>query len=436
LGTHQESRSMMRARTVLFLFSCFLICLACSRQAKECSWTHFRGNALNGISTERGIPVRWDDSTNVAWKVPVPGKGWSSPVVLGNQVWLTTATDGGREMRAVCIAFDAGEILHNRIVFRPDSLFRIHAVNTYATPTPAIEDGRLYVHFGRYGTACLDTHTGETLWERTDMQCEHIQGPGSSLLLYRDKLIVHMEGSDVQYIVALDKLTGETLWKTERPKEVYDRLEYIGKKAYITPIIVHVNGRDLMVSNGSGACIAYDPETGKEVWRIVHGEDSTIAMPTESDGIVYFYTSFETDAQGDQQAELMAVDPSGEGDVGESNVLWKVPSPRLQLLTPLVKDGLLYTVDSRGVMLCLDAATGDTLWSREMHGKFHASPVAAGDCVYFCSTRGTTWVVKEGRRPEFISENSLDGEIWATPALAGRSIIIRTDTYLYKIANE
>ncbi|RPI43641.1 MAG: hypothetical protein EHM46_03800, partial [Bacteroidetes bacterium] len=295
-------------------------------------WTHFRGSGLDGISDQTGLPVTWDDSTNIAWKTPIEGEGWSSPVIYDDRVWLTTATREGHEMRAVCIDLIRGKILLNQVVFTPDTLHGKHDINTYATPTPAIEKDRVYVHFGRYGTACLNSADGTVLWKRTDLQCEHIQGPGSSLLIHKKKLIVHMEGSDVQYIVGLDKRTGETLWRADRPKEVYDSLEYIGKKAYVTPLIVKVNGRELLISNGSAACIAYDPETGQEIWRIVKGIDSTIAMPVEYKGVIYFYTGFFIGEDGEKQAELLAVDPDGKGDIGATNILWRMPSPILQLL--------------------------------------------------------------------------------------------------------
>lgn len=403
--------------------------------AQSPSWTHFRGSNLNGISEETNIPLSWNDSTNIAWKTAIEGKGWSSPVVQGEQTWLTTATNNGMEMRAICLDFSTGDIIHNILLFRPDSLYRIHAINSYATPTPAIEEGKVYMHFGRYGTACLDTESGETLWKRSDMQIEHIQGPGSSLLIYKDKLIVHMEGSDIQYIVALDKKSGETLWKTDRPKELYDKLEPIGKKAYITPIIVNVKGRDLMISNGSAACIAYDPQTGKEVWRIVYGEDSTVAMPTESEGTIYFYVGFESDSSGEKVAKLMAVNPDGTENIEESNVLWSVETPILQLLSPLVLDGLLYTIDSRSVLLCLDASDGTTIWSKRLKGKFHSSPLYADGHIYFNSTRGYTYVIESGKELHMVSENRLDGEIWATPAIIGGAILMRTSKYLYKITN-
>ncbi|MCK4991880.1 MAG: PQQ-binding-like beta-propeller repeat protein, partial [Bacteroidales bacterium] len=398
-------------------------------------WTHFRGNKLNGISEERDLPLTWNDSTHIAWKTPIEGHGWSSPVVYGDQVWLTTATEGSKKLWAVCISFSTGEIVHNRLLFTPDSLYRKHSVNTYATPTPAIEGGFVYIHFGRYGTACLDTETGNRVWERTDLKCTDIQGPGSSLLVYKDKLIVHMEGSDIQYIIALDKKTGGTLWRTERPKELYDQLGYIGKKAYITPIIVNVEGKDLMISNGSAACIAYDPETGSEVWRIVQGEDSTIAMPTEGDGMVYFYTG-ETNDSGKRYAELLAVDPRGTGDIERTHVLWRLKTPTLQLLTPVVVDGLLYTVDTRGIMHCMEASSGETVWSKKMKGKFHSSPVHADGHIYFSSERGTTHVISAGREMDFVAQNSLEGEIWATPAVTGGAIIMRTSEFLYKITGK
>lgn len=417
------------------------ILLACSffllhGQDKDAGWTHFRGSELNGISRDTGVPVRWNDSTGIAWRTAIDGLGWSSPVQLGDQVWLTTATEGGLEMRAICLDLPTGEIIHNKVLFTPDSLFRKHAINSYATPTSALEEGRVYVHFGRYGTACLDTRSGETIWKRSDIQVEHIQGPGSSLLIYRDKLIVHLEGSDRQIILALDKESGQTIWKTERPREVYDHIEYIGKKAYITPIIVRVNGRDLMISNGAAACIAYDPETGEEVWRIVQGEDSTISMPVQSEGKVYFYTSFVTPADGRKYAELLAVDPDGEGDIASSNIIWRLESPILQLLTPIIVDGFLYTVDSKGLLSCLDAKTGTSLWSKKLNGKYYSSPLYADGHIYVSSIKGETLVFKAGTEPDLVAENKLEGEIWASPAITGGAILMRTSKYLYKIISD
>jgi outer membrane protein assembly factor BamB len=398
------------------------------------SWTHFRGTGLNGISREKGFPTTWSDTLNIAWKFPQWGKGWSSPVVLDKQVWFTSADRNTREMRAICVDLESGKKLQDRLLFQPEKFYRIHAVNSYATPSPAIEKERLYVHFGRYGTACLDTQNGEILWKRSDLQCEHIQGPGSSLMIYRDKLIVHLEGTDVQHILALDKTTGETLWTAERPAELYEHMAPIGKKAFTTPIIIRSRGRDLLISNGSRVCNAFDPDTGKEVWRIIQGDDSTIAMPVEGAGLVYFYTSFVTGEDGRKYAELFAVDPNGTGDIGHTHVRWRMKAPILQLSTPVFVDGLLYTVDSEGAFFCLEASSGEILWTQKLKGKFNSSPIYADGLLYISNTKGQTLVYRSGPEPELVASNELEGEIWATPALTGGSILIRTSKFLYKIA--
>lgn len=400
------------------------------------SWTHFRGSELNGTSREKGFPTTWNDSTNIAWKIPEAGKGWSSPVVYGNQIWFTTAHSESREMRAVCLDLESGNMLHDRLIFHPEKLYRIHAVNSYATPTPAIEAGNIYLHFGRYGTACVNTTSGEKVWERTDLQCEHIQGPGSSLLIYKEMLIVHMEGTDQQQILALDKHTGKTLWIAERPADLYDSMADIGKKAYITPIVINVEGRDLLISNGSTVCIAYDVANGKEVWRVAQGDDSTISMPVEGDGLVFFYTSFITGEDGKKYTELFAVDPDGSGDIGNTHIRWRMKAPILQLSTPVYVDGWLYTVDSRAVFYCLDAKTGRVRWSVKLKGKFHSSPIYADGLIYISSTNGETIVYRAGPEPQLVAKNRLEGKIWATPAFTGGTILMRTSEFLYKITED
>lgn len=417
-----------------FFLLVFLLGLIPLMQAQDqISWTHFRGSGLNGIARGQGFPLSWNDSTNVSWKSPIEGKGWSSPVVLGQQVWLTTASRELKEMRAICLDLESGKEVFNKLVFTPEKFHRIHAVNSYATPTPAMEKGRVYVHFGRYGTACLNTESGELIWERTDLQCEHIQGPGSSLMLYRDKLIVHMEGTDVQQILALDKQSGKTLWMTERPKALYDAMPSIGKKAYITPIIIEVKGRPLLISNGSTVCIAYDPESGEEVWRIRQGDDSTISMPVEGEGLLFFYTSFITGEDGRKYAELFAVDPDGKGDITDTHIRWRMQAPILQLSTPVVVDGCLYTVDAKGVFYQLRASDGKVLWSEGLKGKFHSSPLYADGHIYVSSTRGETLVYSLEHGPKRVSQNTLEGEIWATPAMIAPSILVRTSEFLYKL---
>jgi outer membrane protein assembly factor BamB len=410
------------------LFNCEL-----DSPAQQSNWTHFRGSNLDGISKATGVPTIWSDSLNVSWKTTINSKGWSSPVVYGEQVWLTTATSDGKKMYAACFNIKSGKELFNIMLFEPTSKLEKHDINTYATPSPCIENGFVYLHFGTHGTACLRTSDGTLVWKRTDLNCVHIQGPGSSPVIYKNMLILHIEGTDVQYIIALNKNTGKTIWKKERPKDCYDKLKPIGKKAYITPIIINVKGKDLLISNGSAACIAYNPDTGEEVWRVIQGEDSTISMPFSEDGIVFFYTGFVTPKEGETYAELLAVDPTGKGDVTTTHVMWRFKAPTLQLLTPVIKDGLIYTVDTKNYIFCIDAKTGKAVYTKRLQAKYNSSPVYAAGNIYFTSTTGETMIIKEGRKMEIVGRNKLKGEVFATPAIINNSIIIRTGNNLYCI---
>lgn len=423
-------------RNLLFIFACLILFASFSSDiSSDRNWTHFRGSNLDGIAHVESCPVKWSADSNIVWKSSIHGIGWSSPVVYDDQIWVTTATEDGKEMSAVCVDFNSGEVLFDIKLFTPDSIYRKHNINSYATPTPCIEEDFVYAHFGKYGTACINSKDGAVSWKRDDLNCLHIQGPGASPVLYKNLLILHLEGTDRQLITALDKKSGKTIWETERPKEIYDELEPIGKKAYITPLILNVNGKDIMISNGSAACIAYDPETGKEIWRIIRGEDSTIAMPFQEDGTVYFHTGFVTDEDKSKFAELMAVNPDGSGDIAATNIKWRIETPILQLSTPVIKDGLIYNIDTKNNMMCLDAKSGEKLWSKRLKGKYNSSPISAAGHIYFSSTNGKTTVVKESKELKIIAENSLDGEMWTTPAVIKNSLLIRTSEYLYRIGN-
>lgn len=435
----KEVKYISKMKKILFHnISLFIACFSfviTSCQSQNSNWTHFRGSNLDGIAIVNHVPLKWTKDSNIVWKAEIHDRGWSSPVVYNDQVWMTTASGDGKELYAVCVNFKTGETIYDLKIFEPDKVFGKHSINTYATPTPCVEKGFVYVHYGRYGTACINTDNGSVVWKRTDLLCNHIQGPGSSPVLYRHLLILHYEGADVQFITALDKSTGETVWKTERPPEPYEPLAQNGRKAYITPLILNVKGNDLLISNGSAVCIAYDPETGKEIWRVVRGAESTIAMPFSENGIVFYYTGFMNSEDGHNFSELLAVDADGRGDITETNILWRKEVPILQLLTPAIKDGLIYTVDSENNLMSIDAETGRILFSERLKGKFNASPVYAAGKIYFCSTRGDIIVINEGPDLEIIAQNRLEGEIWATPAILRNSILIRTSRYLYRIGD-
>jgi outer membrane protein assembly factor BamB len=351
---------------------------------------------------------------------------------------VTTAKADGKELYAVCLDFKTGDIIYDIRVFTPEDVEEKHQMNTYATPTPCIEKGFVYVHYGNAGTACINTANGSIAWKNSDFKCKFIQGAASSPVLYKNLVILHYEGVDVRFLVALDKSNGRLVWKSDRPAEPYKPLPDIGKKAYTTPLIINVKGRDLLISNGSAVCIAYDPATGKEIWRVVDGAESTIAMPVTENGVVYWYTGFMVAGDGSQYTDLLAVNPDGQGDITATNVLWKKRDglTHNQMLTPVIKDGLIYTVNSRNTMMCIDAKTGEDVWSKHVTADYDASPLFVNGNIWFFSAKGDILVLKAGRNYEVVAQNRTDSGIFSTPAVLRNSMILRTQNFLYRIGQE
>ena len=418
----------------LALLSALVIFGSENALSQDENWTHFRGSNLNGIAMTNNIPLRWDVS-NMKWKTEIHGKGHSSPVVYDNQIWVTTATVDGKELYAVCIDYVTGKMIFDIKVFAQDDVIGKHGINTYASPTPCIEKGFVYVHYGSPGTACLRTSDGSVVWKRNDLKCNHVQGPGSSPVIYKNLLILHYEGTDVRYIVALDKATGKQIWRADRPAEPYNALANIGKKAYVTPLIINVKGKDLLISNGSAVCCAYDPLTGKEIWRVTGGAESTVPMPVAENGKVFFYTGSVNSPDGGTYTEMFAVNPDGQGDITRTNILWKKRDDQshTQILTPVIRDGLIYTVSSRNFLMCIDAATGKELWTERLRSDHNASPVFVNGNVWFFSIKGEVLAIQAGRNYKVITQNQMDSGIWATPAFLRNSVILRTEKYLCRI---
>lgn len=423
---------MNRNLNLIFsLFFCFSSALFA--QSPE-NWTHLRGSNLDGHSVSKNAPVNWSETNNIIWKTAIRGVAWSSPVVFGDQIWTSSATDDGKELFAVCTDFNSGKNLREVMLFKPDSVQHIHPTNSYATPTPCIEEDFVYMHYGTYGTACINTRTFETIWTRTDLNCDHMQGAASSPILYKDLLILHIEGTDVQYLIALDKHTGKTVWKTERPQEFYRNIEPVYRKAYCTPIVVNVNGNDQLISNGSQLAIAYDPATGKEIWQVFYGEDSTISMPLSYGGLVFVNSGWMFPKDGSQfYCRLLAVDPTGKGDVTKTLVKWEADKDVPQISTPVIVDSLIYMVHERGDLTCLNARDGNVIWKTKLKDQFNASVLYASGNIYLFSTKVKTYVIKPGLTFQLVAENQLEGQLKATPAIIRDNIIFRTDKFLYRI---
>jgi outer membrane protein assembly factor BamB len=397
-------------------------------------WPQFRGADGNGVSTNTGLPLTWSETQNVRWKTAIHGRAWSSPVVLGRQVWLTTATPDGKQLFAVAIDKDSGKIIYDLKLFDVPNPQFAHAFNTYASPTPVIEEGRVYVTFGSPGTAALDTATGEVVWTRRDLECNHFRGAGSSPILFRNLLLMHFDGSDRQYVVALDKRTGKTVWQTNRSIDFQDvlpdgKIKADGdfRKAFGTPQIVMNGDRPVLVSIGSQATYGYDPLTGRELWKIVErGNFSGSTRPVAGHGLVFYPTGFNT-------GQIFAIRLDGRGDVTGTHVAWKAARGAPNKPSLLLLGDLLFMVNDGGIVTCLEARTGTEVWHGRLTDSYSASPVSADGRVYFFSEDGKTTVIEAGRAFKILAENSLDDGFMASPAIDGQAFYLRTRSHLYRI---
>ncbi|MGA2502023.1 MAG: PQQ-binding-like beta-propeller repeat protein [Tepidisphaeraceae bacterium] len=412
-----------------------LLAVALMLTDAQADWPEFRGPTGDGHASHQavGLPLDWSATRNVTWRTEIPHHGWSTPVVLGNQVWLTTATLDGGDFFVLCLDAATGKVLFNQRLFHCDNPEPLgNNVNTYASPSPAIEPGRVYLHFGTYGTACLDTKTFQTLWKRTDVNCRHFRGPASSVVLFESTLILTMDGADVQYLIALDKRTGETVWKTNRSVKFNDAEGFQGfaaegdlRKAHSTPLIVNIDGTPQMFSPGAKAAYAYDPRSGRELWQVHYIAWSAAPRPLYSQGVALMITGLGA-------TELWAIRIGGQGDVTDTRVAWKVKNAA-QTASPIIVDNLLYMVSDSGLATCVEVATGKLVWRERLGGTYAASPIYVDSRLYFCNQQGKTIVLKPGRTREVLATNKLDEGCLASPAVDGKALFLRTKTHLYRI---
>ncbi len=420
----------------LVLLSAFLLTLSAASRAGE-NWPQFRGPTGQGFADATGLPVTWSETENVKWKTPLKGKAWSSPVVWGAQIWVTTATEDGRQLGAIAIDRESGRIMHELALFTVEQPQYADKFNSYGSPTPVVEEGRVYVTFGSAGTACLDTATGKVLWERRDLPCNHWRGAGSSPTLWENLLIMHFDGADHQYVVALDKRTGRDVWRTNRSIDFQD-LTPEGKpirdgdfrKAFSSPLVVTHEGKPLLISAASKATYAYNPVDGRELWRVEERKHhSGTVRPVVGHGFVYTAT-------GLAKGELWAVRLGGSGVVTNTHVAWKVTRNVPNRPSPILTGDLLFMVDQDGgVVTCLEALTGKEIWKERLPGagSYSSSPVLAEGRLYFFNENGHGTVIEAGRVFKVLAANKLDGGFMASPAVAGRALFVRSKTHLYRL---
>jgi outer membrane protein assembly factor BamB len=443
----------MRNSTHTLLLCAFAIAVStilASAANSRADWPQFRGPGGDGHTEATGLPLRWSETENIVWKTALPGRGWSSPVILGDQIWMTAAIETAataeeREkmlaglnnpnslaiastvsLRAVCVDRNSGRLLHDVELFRVDSPEPIHSLNSYASPTPVIEPGRVYFHFGTYGTACVNTESGKIVWTNTQLKLDHQNGPGTSPVLWNELLILNCDGMDVQYVAALEKHTGQVAWKTNRSGQLAERKEL--KKAYCTPLVIEEGDRTQLISPGADWVYSYDPATGKELWRANYGRlgFSNVARPVAGHGMVFICTCFN-------QPSMMAIRYDGTGDVTDSHVVWTYDRQMPKIPSPLLVGDEIYSINEGGIATCLNAKTGEQHWQQRLGGNFAASPQLADGRIYVSNQEGQTFVLQPGKEYQELAVNTLDGRFMASPAIDDKAFYLRTETHLYRV---
>ena len=402
---------------------CVFLALGTSAWADE-TWPQFRGPKGDGHSDATGIPLTWSETKNVAWKTEIPGEGWSSPVVAGNQIWMTTATVEGRSLRAIMVDRTTGRVVHNVEIFRRDMPIEKHATNSFASPTPILDGQRVYLHFGTMGTACLDTRTAEVVWQNQELQWDHQVGPGASPTLFENLLLLNCDGTDVQFAAALDKRTGQVVWKTDRSGVIDKPKDQ--KKSFVTPLVIQVEGRDVAIMTGAEWVYAYEPRTGQELWNVKHPGFSVAPRSVYGHGLLYVCTGY-------MLPELYAIRPVGTGALPVENVVWKTDKSVPSKPSPLLIGDELYIISDSGIVTCFDGKTGKQHWRQRLGGNFSASPIYVEGRIYCQDEAGRTVVFAPGKKYEQLAENPLDGRFMASPAVAGKELYLRTDKHLYRI---
>ena len=400
--------------------SCLLIVgLLISSDLKAGDSPQFRGPGGEGHSDENHLPLTWSPTENILWKTDIEGLGWSTPSIAGSEVWLTTAVDQGKILRVICLDKDSGKVQHDIAVFTHEEPGPIHSKNSYASPSVVIDGEYRFVHFGKLGTACLD-RTGKTVW-KTELKYNHRHGPGGSPVVVGDLLIIACDGTDVQYVTALNKHTGKEVWKTLRE----------GKMAYSTPLLIDVNGQKQLVSTGGEWAMSYAPETGQELWRFRYPAGySNVPRPVYGQGLVFLCSGYDN-------PWIYAVRPDGAGDITETHMAWKLDKGAPLNPSPLLIGAELYLVDDGGIATCLEAKTGKPHWKKRVGGNFTASLLFAENRIYMLDEAGKTYVIAP-TKDEYreLAVNELPGRTQASIAAADHSLFLRTDKTLYRIQNK
>lgn len=415
-----------------FFFAATLILMSLSLHAGAEDWPEFRGPTGQGHSTATGLPLEWGPEKNVVWKTPVPGLGWSSPVVAGDFIYLTSAVSKGEEKpgadRQLCVlALDArsGSILWEKTIFelRGKDAPDIHKKNSHASPTPVFEDGRLYVHFGHAGTACMDAESGDVIWLTQAHAYAPVHGSGASPIIVDDLLVFSADGADDPAVIALEKATGKLRWKTPRHSSAERKF------SFCTPLVIDAGQGKQIITPGSGVVQALDPASGEEIWRMDYGQGfSVVPRPVFADGLLYICTGY-----GKPSLLAVRVDGQSKGDVTASHLAWRQDKFIPHNPSIIVAGAELYCLADNGVLSCLDAKSGKVHYQERSTGPASSSILHADGRLYLLDERGLGMVVQTGTSMKILAQNEIDERCLASYAVAGNDLLLRTAEHLYRI---
>tara|TARA_Y100001960_G_C14747591_1_gene866532 strand:- start:505 stop:1752 length:1248 start_codon:yes stop_codon:yes gene_type:complete len=407
--------------------SSILTFLALFPHSFKADWPQFRGPDGQGHSNAKNIPIEWGEGKNIKWKMPVPGEGFSSPVILNDQIWMTSSENDGKTLRAICLNKTDGKLIHNIKVISTDDAGPRHRLNGYASPTPVLDEEHVFVHFGPRGTACLNKE-GKIIWKNTDFRYNVIQGGASSPILYDDLLILTCDGIDFQFLVALEKQTGKVRWKQERSHlEAAAKKRAIAKMSYSTPLIQSVDGITQLVCSGADHVASYNVNNGKEIWWMPYNGFSIVGRPSYGNNLFYVVGSIRQD-----HFCIYAVRP-GKGQLENSEVKWEFSKGVPHVSSPILVDTEIYFVHDGGVASCLDALTGELIWKERLGGNYDASPIEIEKRLYFLNREGKATILLAGKKFEKLATNQLKGTFKASPAVADGALFLRSDTHLFRI---
>ncbi|MFO0915874.1 MAG: PQQ-binding-like beta-propeller repeat protein [Pirellulales bacterium] len=391
------------------------------------NWPQFRGRNGQGRSTELNLPLKWTATENIAWRTPVPGESWSSPIVWQDRVFLTTATEEGKSCRVLAIDRKSGSVLWDREVFQQD-LKRKEDRNSYATPTPATDGERIYACFGDGSFAAVDWD-GNVVWTNRDYPFYGQHGLGTSPILHDGLLIMARDGSsdgddkklgwqtpwDQSYVLALDAKTGQERWKGRRG---------LSRISHGVPCIWEHTGQAQVVSEAGDVVQGFDIRTGERLWSSEVAGEGKVPSTVLGPGMV-----FTAGGWGGKET-IKAFKLGVKGDSGESNLVWEQKKGMPKVPSMVYVPPYLFAVTDGGVATCLRAETGELVWQERLGGNFSASPVAADGRVYFVADNGDTTVVEAGPKFQVLAKNPLDEKVQASPAISHGQILIRTEKQL------